>query len=103
MILATVYSINNVPIRLTDERWEHIVDRHPYMTTYYETMLAAVEGPEYILRGQRGTLQAVVSLSRRSFLHVMYRELHSDDGFIISAYIKPRLNRRLIIWRAKDQ
>ena len=51
MILETIYSLNNVPIRLTDERWEHIVDAHPYMTQYYEQMLDAVDDPEYILPG----------------------------------------------------
>jgi hypothetical protein len=103
MILATVYSINDVPIRLTDERWEHIVDQHPYMTTYFETLLAVIEDPEYILRGYRGTLIAVRTLGRRKYLHTIYRERSATDGFIVTAYIKSKLNKHQIIWRADDQ
>lgn len=75
MILETVFSINGVPIRPTEERWEHVVDEHPYMTSYYEAMLAAVEQPQYILRGRKAVLVAVASIGRRKFLYVMYREL----------------------------
>lgn len=56
MILETVQSLNNVPIPLTDERWEHIVEAHPYMARHYEDMLDAVYDPEYILPGHRGSL-----------------------------------------------
>jgi len=30
------YSVTGVPIRLTEERWEHVVSNKPYMETYYE-------------------------------------------------------------------
>lgn len=103
MILATVYSVNGVPVRLTDERWEHIVDAHPYMTGYYDDMLDAVEDPEYILPGFRGSLVAVVVLGKKKILHVMYRELGSDDGFIITAYIKPSFEKKRAVWRRDDQ
>ena len=98
MILETVPSLNNVPIRLTEERWEHIVDSHPYMTRYFEDMLDAVYHPEYIFQGHRGSLIAVVMLRKKSFLHVMYRELSREDGFIITAYIKTSLDRKNAIW-----
>jgi hypothetical protein len=102
MILETAYSINNVPIRLTDERWDKIVDSHPYMSSYYERMLDAVEQPQYILRGQSGTLVAVVSLASRTLLHVMYREVNQKDGFIITAFIQTSFDRNKIIWREED-
>jgi len=98
MILETVSSLNNVPIRLTDERWEHIVDAHPYMTQYYEQMLDAVDDPEYIFPGHRGCLIAVVTLRQKRILHVTYRELSSDDGFIVMAYIKTSLDKKKAIW-----
>ena len=66
MILETVYSLNNVPVRLTEERWEHIVGVHPYMTRYYEEMLDAVDDPEYILPGHKGSLIAVVALRKKT-------------------------------------
>ena len=49
MILGLSHSINGVPIRLTDERWEHILDSHPELASFRETLLDAVENPDYIL------------------------------------------------------
>ena len=54
MILDIVKSIDDVPIRLTDERWEHILDEHSNMSGFYEQILSAVSYPEFITRGQRG-------------------------------------------------
>lgn len=98
MILETVYSLNNVPLRLTEERWEHIVGSHPYMTRYYEDMLDAVDDPEYILPGHKGSLIAVVRLRKKAILHVMHRELSKTDGFIITAYIKTSFDKNKAIW-----
>ena len=99
MILGIAHSVNGVPIRLTDERWEHILDRKPNMASFIETVLDAVEGPEYILRGHKGTLIAVMHLGERYYLNVVYRELSQTDGFIITARIEPQLNKSKIIWR----
>ena len=92
------HSVNNVPIRLTEERWSHIVDNKPYMSAHYEKVLEAVENPTWILRGYAGTLVAVLSLPRRNYLHVVYREVSQDDGFIITAFVSRRVNRRMIVW-----
>jgi hypothetical protein len=73
MILGIADSVNGVPIRLTDERWEHILYRRPEMGSFIETVLDAVEYPEYILRGYKGTLIAVVHLGERSYFNVVYR------------------------------
>jgi hypothetical protein len=103
MALAVVHSVNGVPVRLTDERWQHIVDDHPYMTSYYEAMLDAVESPAYILRGRGGTLAAVVHVGRRNYLHVFYRETGRRDGFIITAFVQRGFDRNRVVWREEDQ
>jgi hypothetical protein len=102
MILEIVHSISNVPIRLTQERWDHIVDAHPYMSSNYEDMLDAIEAPEYILLGFRGALVAVVVLGKKRILHVMYRELSRDDGFIITAYLKSSFEKKRVVWQKED-
>jgi hypothetical protein len=103
MILGTADSVNGVPIRLTDERWEHIVDSHPELASYRETILDAVENPDYILASRRGALSAVMVLGRRAFLHVFYVEKGRWDGFIISALVKEKLDKAKIIWRKENQ
>jgi hypothetical protein len=98
MNLDIVESINGVPIRLTDERWEHIC-LHPNMSGFYDAVLKAVSNPEFILRGQRGAKAAVLNVGRRKWLHVIYRELGKKDGFIVSAFIDDDYDSKLIIWR----
>jgi len=92
------YSVNGVPIRLTEERWEHIVNNKPYMESYYERMLDAIEKPTCVLRGYTGSLVAVLSVGRQRYLHVIYKEVSQEDGFIITAFIARKYNRKLIIW-----
>jgi hypothetical protein len=99
MILGIAESIYGVPIRLADERWDHILYRKPNMASFIETLLDAVGDPEYILRGYKGTLIAVVHLGKRSYLNVVYRELSPTDGFIITARIEPQLDKSKILWR----
>ncbi|CAN5198786.1 hypothetical protein BH20ACI1_BH20ACI1_25330 [soil metagenome] len=102
MNLDIVKSVNNVPIRLTFERWfEHIVERHSYMKGYYDDVLEAVENPEFILRGHKGSKIAVRSVGRRQWLHVIYREINQEDGFIIASFIDESYNKNLIIWQSK--
>ena len=96
--MEVVQSVNGVPIRLTEERWWHIVSNKPYMETLQERVLDAVESPTCILRGYGGALVAVLSLSRRRYLHVVYRELSREDGFVITAFISDSYNRGLVQW-----
>lgn len=103
MVIGTAESINGVTIRLTDERWEHILDVRPYMLNYEQDVLDAVGNPELILRAAGGAQVAVVSFGQRGFLHVIYREVSRSDGFIITAYFNDSYNRRQVIWRASDE
>ncbi|HEY6229691.1 MAG TPA: hypothetical protein VIW64_00380 [Pyrinomonadaceae bacterium] len=103
MILGIADSVNGVPIRLTGERWEHIVDSHPELASYRETVLDAVEKPDYILASRRGALAAVVVLGRRAFLHVFYVEKGRRDGFILSALVEDKMDKARIVWRKENQ
>jgi hypothetical protein len=53
MILGIADSVNGVAIRLTHERWEHILDSHPELASLRETLLDAIENPDYILASTR--------------------------------------------------
>ncbi|MBI4468454.1 MAG: hypothetical protein HY650_03925 [Acidobacteria bacterium] len=51
-------SRNGVPIRLTEERWFHIVENHDDLAGHYDDVLDAIEHPDVILRGDEGALIA---------------------------------------------
>ena len=92
-------SIGNVPIRLTHERWFHIVENHDELAGYYDDVLSVVEDPEFVLDGHGGSLIAARGYGRRRYLMVIYRELSADDGFVITAYFTSKFDRKRIKWK----
>lgn len=92
-------SVEGVPIRLTHERWFHIVENHDDVAGSYEDILDTVENPDLVLRGYRDSLVAVRSYGRQRYLMVIYRQVSGDDGFIITAYFTRKIDRRKAVWR----
>ena len=85
MNIATAISKNGVLIRLTGERWKHIVLMHPSLADKQNKVLTTVKNPDYILKGGARELLAVSALSKRAYLVVVYKETIAD-GFIITAF-----------------
>lgn len=103
MILATVVSKNNVTIRLTDERWTHIITSHlEFGAKDFKKVTKAIEDPDFILIGDSGELLAVKqSPGSKTYIVVPYKELSSEDGFILTAYLTTDsywLFQRKILW-----
>jgi len=102
--MLIVHSHNGVPVRLTDERWQHVVYRHPDMGTQRERVLETLAEPDMIQEGDFGTLLAVrlyldTPLTRK-YLVVVYRETSSEDGFVLTAYLASQLSaRRGTLWK----
>jgi hypothetical protein len=95
------FSVDGVPIRLTSERWFHIVESHDDLAGYYDATLDAVEDPDLVLRGYRGSLIAIRSYGKQRYLLVIYKQLSADDGFIITAYFSSKYNRKQVIWKRR--
>ena len=97
---STGTSKNGKLIRLTDERWVHIIEEHAELAGMRLEVLEAVAEPGRILEGGEGELLAVRELEVGKLLVVVYRELEID-GFIITAFVSRRtasLNRRKQLW-----
>ena len=95
-----VKSVNDVPIRLTYERWVHIIENHDDMAGYYDEVLNVVESPDFIIKGYGGALIALKRIETK-FLAVVYKETGSNDGFVVTAYFtsKIKLEREIILWQ----
>lgn len=101
-IVAVVKSMNGVPIRLSEERWSHILKGHGELRGFQVELLLTVSKPEAVYRSppERGPqLAAVRRFDRlKTFglaenLVVHFREVSMDDGFISTSYVMS--NRRL--------
>ena len=99
--MHTVRSRNQVLIRLTRERWQHIIDNHDELTRKLKLVLDAVANPDIIIQGEQNELLAVRK-ARNQWLVVIYKEIDSSDGFVITAFLTSRiayLLKKTIIWK----
>jgi len=97
-------SKNNIPIRITDERWHHISTGHPEIADYYFEILETIENPRVIFEGNFGSLIVVSSKIEQTdkFIVVVYKEISITDGFIITAYIsskEQKIEKKKVIWK----
>jgi hypothetical protein len=93
-------SRNGISIRLPDERWEHIVERHDVLADKQQFVLDTISHPDRILAGNDSALMAVREIELDRWLVVVYRE-ENEDGFVITAFPTRRinsLNRRQQLW-----
>ena len=63
------YSINGVPIRLTHERWYHIIENHDDLASYFYEALDTIENPDFVLRGNQGTLKATRNFGKDKWFY----------------------------------
>ena len=96
--MEVAISVNDVPIRLTEERWTHIVENHDDLAGRSSDVLEVVENPQWITRGSRGSLIAWKGFGRLGYLCVHYREVSDDDGFVITAYFTRKARKDNKVW-----
>lgn len=102
-MIGVAVSKNGIPIRLTGERWYHIVENHDELAGLSDEVLLTVEDPDYIVKGWKDELLAVRKFAEDKYLVVVYKEL-KNDGFIITAFLTKKVNkilRRGVIWQKK--
>jgi hypothetical protein len=102
--MIVVYSRNQVPIRLGQERWGHILRRHPEMANQKDRVLETLSDPDLIQEGDLDTLLAIRFYGKsplmRKHLVVIYKELNGTDGFVLTAYYTSvPSKRRAIVWK----
>ncbi|MEM2843726.1 MAG: hypothetical protein QXZ53_07635 [Candidatus Bathyarchaeia archaeon] len=109
-IIAIVISMNNVPIRLTVERWLHIIEFHKELEGFRSEILLTIANPDILYSSPLGVTPnfaavkvfdrlASFGLARNLVVH--YREVSSFDGFILTAFVMSNdgLKRRFRLWR----
>jgi hypothetical protein len=99
--VLTVKSITGKTVRLTNERWLHIVEGHPEMAGHLNDVLLAIGAPDKILKGSQDEMLAIIFQLSNKLLVVVYKE-SEFDGFIITAYFTKQVDRllkRIVLWQ----
>lgn len=105
MAVDTALSRHNVPVRLTTERWGHIVEQHSELAGLREDVMETVAAAERVVAGGSGELVAIRTHTDGKAIVVAYRETSRTDGFVITAFITTRLRsleRRRQLWPPKN-
>lgn len=102
--MLIIYSHSQVPIRLTRERWCHIISRHPEMADKRDLVLHTLTDPDLVQGGDFGALMAIrwhpELVDGGAFVVVVYREVSEFDGFVITAYLtRQSSEKRLVLWK----
>ena len=92
-------SVNGVSVRLTHERWYHIVENHDEMASRFHDLLETIEQPDFVAHGHGGALKAAQNLEGRKWIVVVYRETTPDDGFVVTAYLSNRRPKGKVVWQ----
>ncbi|MBI5286227.1 MAG: hypothetical protein HY878_01380 [Deltaproteobacteria bacterium] len=103
--MGTVASKNGIEIRLTAERWTHIVEAHDYMAGNQDPVFETVEDPDMIVQGEKGEMIALrhykkTSISTKTMV-VIYRK-EGADGFIITAFMTSmpdKIQSKGVLWK----
>lgn len=109
-VVAVVKSVNDVAVRLTEERWLHIVEFHRELEMFQPEVLLTVGEPDRVYFSPAGlepNFAAVKVFSRlvrfglAKNLVVHYKELPKSSEFILTAFVMStkRLNRRFRLWQ----
>lgn len=103
MLLAKAISKNNVTIRLTTERWQHILKTHNEIgNNDSPKIMRVIAKPDFILKGSKEECIAVKKITgKKNWLVVPYKEVSQEDGFVITAYFSSDLAwllKKEIIW-----
>jgi hypothetical protein len=103
--MISANSKNNVLIRLSDERLNHIIKNHPETKDCITWFIATIENPDFIVAGDFGELIAIkqykkTPVTENKYLTLAYKETSKLDGFILTAYFSRSINKkRRIVWK----
>jgi hypothetical protein len=104
-MIGSVISKNGKEIRLSEERWYHIVESHDYMAGNQDIIFETLESPDIIVEGRKEEFIALKYYAKTSISEkhavVIYKE-QENQGFVITAFMtsKPEsIMQKGVLWK----
>lgn len=100
LVADVASAISGIPIRLTEERWGHIVLQHPEVASLRQIVVQAVGQPERVLESSTGERMAIRAYEPGKYMVVIYLE-NPHNGFVVTAFLTRRtawLDKRRQLW-----
>ena len=99
MFVKTTKSVSGKRIRLTEERWQHIVERHPEVAERLGNVLETISDPDIVTCGWEDEVVAIRKFDSQD-IAVIYKE-QETDGFVITAFLtrsRKYFGKRGVLW-----
>ena len=97
-------------IRLPEERWRHIIDRHPYMMEMREELAETLLDPDTIRKSnsEPDTVRVYYkwfenTVVGRKWVSVVVEFLDDDDAFVRTAFVRRIPAPGEEIWQKENQ
>lgn len=103
MFVKITRSIFGKRIRLTEERWQHITQRHPEVARRLVEVLETISDPDIVTSGWEAEVIAIRKFEGQD-IAVIYKE-GKTDGFVITAFqtrSRKYFEKRGIIWSKQN-
>jgi len=86
-------------IRLTKERWDHILDRHPEVKPHLNKIKTVLQDPEIIIENPYNKNEKYYHKYFKNFKNFLIIILEIKKGFIITAFIARKRKKGKIKWK----
>jgi len=103
MFPKIVIAVSGKRIRLTEERWNHIKERHPEVAGKLTEILTTIAEPDIITAGWEDELVAIRKFNSQD-LAVIYKE-NGGGGFVITVFLtrsRKYFEKRGIVWNKQN-
>ena len=104
-MIGSVISKNGKEIRLSEERWCHIVESHDYMAGNQDIIFETLESPDIIVEGRMEEFIALKYYAKTSISEkhavVIYKE-QDNEGFVITTFMTSRpesIMKKGVVWK----
>jgi len=85
-------------IRLTKERWNHIIDRHPEVKPYLSKIKITIQEPEIIIENPYNKNEKYYHKYFKGLKNFLIVILETNKKFIITAFIARKRKKGKISW-----
>jgi hypothetical protein len=86
-------------IRLTDERWQHIIERHPEVEGYLAKIQSTIRYPDIIVKNQYNKNERYYHKYFKSLKNHFIIIVEYEKNFIITAFISRKIKKGEILWK----
>lgn len=85
--------------RLTDERWRHIIERHPEVERHLSKIKTTIKNPVLIVENPLNQNEKYYHKYFKSFQNYLVVIIETRKQFIITAFISRKIKKGKTLWK----